>query len=204
MVGQAGQPPQAGQEITQLGAREEEERQRLRNHWGPHFFETTAEQYEESIRRARATITTPQVPPPDADMTIWSPLPYLQISATETLRPDEMDPQYLDSIVQDLATAYRTLSFREALVYEILRCTGARGRLPPSSEVGLQVLTSEQEEALFRELERRGAFIDFGVTRGYTGLTHRERWQVYRQEDGSPDCSLSVFFSSLLSLFMHA
>lgn len=184
MVGQAGQPPREGQEVPQLGAREEEVRQRQRDWWGPHFFETTTEQYEESIRRARATIVTPQIPSPDVNMAFWSPLPYLQISASETLHPDEVDPQYLDTIVQAVATAYRTLPFREAVVYSILRNDGAHERLPPSSGNGYQVLTAEQEEALFRELERRGAFIGNDFIRVYTRLTHRQRWQVYREEDG--------------------
>ena len=104
MVGQAGRPRQDGQEVPQVEVLEEEEeereRERERNWWGHHFFETTTEQYEESVRRARALVTTPRVPPPGANMNFWSPHPYLQVSASETEHPDEVDPRCLEEIVQ--------------------------------------------------------------------------------------------------------
>ena len=51
--------------------------------------------------------------------------------------------------------------------------------LPPI-ELSLMQLTSEQEEALFDQLDRRGAFdLSWG---GYEGLSNRERWSRLRQE----------------------
>ena len=181
MVGEAGQPPRPGQEVPQMEAMEEYTQDRVRG-WWPEFFQTTTEQYQESIRRARAVITTPRVPPPGASVSHWSPYPYLQLSGSESINPEEGDPQHLDKVVQALATAFRTLSFRETKVYSILRDSGARARFPSSSEDLLQPLSAEQEEALFREMERRGALgMDFG--REYSGLNNSQRWQVHR-EDG--------------------
>ncbi len=182
IVGEAGQPPQEGQ-ILQRDAREEIVRDRIRS-WWLEFFATTTEQYNESIRRARAVVTTPRIPPPGADMDLWSPYPYLQISGSEPINPEEIYPQYLDKVIRTLATAFRTLSFREALIYSVLRVSGAEARLPAPADDHLRPLNAEQEEALFREMERRGAFpeVDFG--RQYFGLTNRERWQSYREEGG--------------------
>lgn len=84
MVGEAGQVPQEGQEVARTEAGEEDRKDRIRS-WWPEFFETTTEQYEESIRRARAVITTPRVPPPGANMNYWLPYPYLQLSVSEPI-----------------------------------------------------------------------------------------------------------------------
>lgn len=183
MVGQAGRPPQEGEEVPHMEAGEVNERDRIRS-WWPEFFETTTAQYEESIRSARAVVTTPRVAPAGANMDYWSPYPYLQLSVSEPINPEEIDTQHLDKVVQALATAFRTLSFRESLVYSILRDLGAGARLPSRIEDDLRPLRAEQEEALFREMERRGAFPERDFARQYTGLTNRERWRVHREEDG--------------------
>ncbi|KAL9065683.1 MAG: hypothetical protein Q9161_008069 [Pseudevernia consocians] len=189
IIGEDGQPspPQGGPEVLQRGAREEFVRELVRI-WWPGFFRTTTEQYQESIRRARAVITTPRVPPPEADMNYWSPYPYLQLSVSEPINPEEVDPQHLDNVVEVLATAFRTLSFREALAHSSLRISGAEARLSD-----LRPLSAEQEEELFREMERRGAFPEIDFARQYTRLSNRERWQVHREEDGeswNPDTRL--------------
>lgn len=180
IIGEDGQPPQEGQEVLQGEAREETARDLVRG-WLPEFFGTTTEQYQESIRRARAVITTPRAPPPGADMNYWSPYPYLQLSASEPINPEEVDSQHLDLVVKTLATAFRTLAFREALTYSVLRVSGAEAQ-PPDGH--LRPLSADQEETLFRELERRGAFDEIDFARQHTRLTSRERWQVHREEDG--------------------
>ena len=182
-VGEAGQPPREGQEMERREAGEEDEQDRIRS-WWPEFFQTATEVYEESIRRARAVVTTPRVPPSRANMSHWSPYPYLQVSVSEPRSPEETDPQHLYNVVQALATAFRTLPFREALVHSILRDQGAEARLPTPIEGDLRPLSAEQEEALFREMERRGAFLERDSARQYEGLTNRERWQLHREEDG--------------------
>lgn len=183
MVGEVGRPRQEGEEVTHMEAREEDNRDRIRR-WWPYFFETTTDQYQESIRRARAVVTTPRVPTPGANMNFWMPYPYLQLSASEPINLEEIDPQRLDKIIQALATAFRTLSFREALVYSILRDFRADTQIPRTSEDGLRPLSAEQKEILFREMERRGAFPEIDPASQYTGLTNRERWRVHREDDG--------------------
>ena len=183
LVGEAEQPPEEGQEFPQREVRESNAQRQIRA-WWPEFFRTTTEQYQESIRRAREVITTPRLPPPEADMSFWSPYPYLQLCASEPINPEEVHSGHLDNVVQSLATAFRTLPFREALAYSILRDSGAEARLPVPPDYDLRPLSAEQEEAMFLEIERRGGFAESDFARQYTGLTNRERWRVCREEGG--------------------
>ena len=194
LVGETGQPPEEGQEIS-ISQRErgESNTQRQIRDWWPEFFSTTTEQYQESIRRAREVITTPRIPPPGVDMNYWSPYPYLQTCASEPINLEEVDPRRLENVVQSLATAFRTLPFRQALAYSILRDSGAGARLPVPPNYNLRPLSAEQEEAMFLEIERRGGFAESNLARQYTGLTNREKWRVRREEDGeswNPDTRL--------------
>ena len=193
MVEEAGRPIQEDQDMTweqaEREAAHEARREVVRSFWGHHFFQTTTEQYEESIRRARAIVMTPRVPPLGVDMNSWAPFPHLQPrDRSEYVGPEDQDPEYLERSIESRAADYRTLSIREAVMYEALRNDGAHERLPSSSssiDNSLQLLTAEQEEALFLELERREAF-DVGIEfrPEYMGLTNRERWRVRREEEG--------------------
>lgn len=133
-----------------------------------HFFERTAEQYEESLQRAR-TISARE----------WSEL---NISA------ETNDPQLAEAMerqIAALAASFRTLAFREMLLYLTLMSERPRGlpRLPALSDP-ITDLNHEQEDALFLELERQGAFEGDSDRPGYTGLSNRERWQAHREKDG--------------------
>lgn len=126
-------------------------------------------------------------------MDFWSPYPYLQICTSDPINPAELDPQHVEKVIRALTNAFRTLSFRGAIVYSILRELGARDRLPLLSRDDLLPLSAEQEAALFQEMERRGAFTERDFVRQYTALNNRERWRVHREEDGevwNPDMRL--------------
>lgn len=183
LVGEAGQPPEEEQEHLRREEEESNAHRQIRA-WWPEFFRTTTEQYLDSIRRSREIVTTPRTPPPGADMNSWSPYPHLEYYASEPIHPEEVDPRYLEHAVRVLATAFRTLSFREALAYSILRDTGAEARLPVPPEDDLRPGSAEQEEAMFLEMERRGAFAEYDSGHQYSGLSNRERWRVYREEYG--------------------
>ena len=200
-MGEAGQPAEEGQENLRRDGEETNEHRQIRACW-PEFFGTTTEQHQESVRRAKVIVTTPRTPPPGADMAFWSPFPYLQLCASEPISPEDVHSQTLDIVVQALATAFRTLPFREALAYSILRDTGAAARLPVTLENDLRPRSAEQEEAMFLEMERRGAFAENDSARQYAGLSNRERWRVHREEYGQcwnpdtrrwrPDWSVSM------------
>lgn len=192
LIREAAQPPEEGQETPQSEGMESNAERQIRG-WWPEFFRITPEQYHDSIRRARAVVITPRVPPPEVDVNCWSPYPYLQLRTSEPLSLEEVDPRYLDEVVQALATVFRTLSFREALAYSKLRDSGAEARLPVPPEYDLRPLNAEQEEAMFLEMERRGAFAATVLARQSTGLTNREIWRVHREENGeswNPDTGL--------------
>lgn len=192
LVGETGQPPVEEREVPQREVGESTAQRQIRARW-PEFFRTTTEQYQESIRRAMEVIITPRIPPPGADMNYWSPYPYLQFCASEPINLEEVNPRHLENVVHSLATAFRTLPFREALAYSILRDSGAEAQLPVPTDYNLRPLSAEQEEAMFLEIERRGGFAETDFARQYTGLTNRERWRVRREEDSegwNPDTRL--------------
>ena len=97
--------------------------------------------------------------------------------------PAAANNQYLteaeEAVVVDLLNLYRTLLSREMALYVGLISEDSQ-RLPSLSELSTQ-LDYEQEEALFLELERRGAFARDSHPPAYAGLTSREIWQSHRE-----------------------
>lgn len=130
-------------------------------HMFAQFFQRTPEQYVESLERARA-ITT-------ARWGFEEPQSSAEIEGFETQ-------------VADLATAFRTLPFREVLLYMELLDQSAP--LPPLSDpVG--ELSREQLAALFFELERRGAFAEEDDEPAvYAGRPSLEKWRMHREMEG--------------------
>lgn len=133
-----------------------------------HFFQRTAEQYEESLQRARAMATR-----------IWSEM---------NIPAETDDPELAESMerqIAALATSFRTLAFREMVLYMTMMSERPRGlpRLPGLSDP-ITELNNEQEEALFLELEREEAFEEDSHRPGYAGLSNRERWHLHRERDG--------------------
>lgn len=130
-----------------------------------HFFQTTAEQYQESLQRAR-TITN----------NAW---------LSEFHTPiDTNDRELVEMVERDiasLASSFRTLAFRELILYIRLMSEGA---MLPNLSNPIRELNHAQEEALFLELQRREAFEDDHDRPGYIGLSNRQRWQVHRETDG--------------------
>lgn len=133
-----------------------------------HFFQRTAAQYAESLERARAISTES-----------WSGM---------NIPAESNDPQMAEVMerqIAALATSFRTLAFREMVLYITLMSERPRGlpRLPSPSDP-LADLNDEQEEALFLELERQGAFEGDAQRAEYAGLSNRERWHMHRERDG--------------------
>ena len=93
-----------------------------------------------------------------------------------------MYPRYQQHHIESQATALRTLPIREMLLYKKFADEGA---LPPL--VGpVRPLDTEQLEALFQELRRRGAFdIELHPFPSYENLTDRQMWLRHRQEGES-------------------
>ncbi len=132
-----------------------------------HFFQRTAQQYQESLQRARAILTP-----------IWQ----LSLQSPADASSTQHHTEARETDIADLANSFRTLPFREAILYVRLGNYGARG-LPPLPETVLD-LTREQEEALFLELESRGAFTSDDDRPDYVGLSNRDKWQLHRERDG--------------------
>ena len=143
----------------------------LREELAP-FLQRTPEQYEESLQRARAIVTR-----------LWqsNPRPPVQASYSDQFRQHHADPMEAD--IEDLACSFRTLPFRETILYIGIRYYAAR-ELPPLLPGPLTELNREQEEALFLVLERLDAFTDDDDRPDYAGLSNRERWQLHRERDG--------------------
>ena len=86
-------------------------------------------------------------------------------------------PTELGSKVASLASAYRTMAYRETLLY--LNLTKAGARMPPLGTPH-NGLTAQQEEALLWELGQRGAFSARQVRPGRMAMTNRQAWYVHR------------------------
>lgn len=174
-----------GQEMPQREEEDEQELQEAQEHvrrFWPQFLGTTTEQYQESTQRARALVAESRVLIGEEGLQLWLPTPDPS-GSWEPVRPEGLDPLELEDFIQHLATAYRTLPFREALSYSIMRDVGpSHHRFPHPSQVGdVRPLNAEQEEVLFREMERRCAFTRGGPRHQYALWTNRERWASHRQ-----------------------
>lgn len=159
-VDEAGGPfqePERRQSSAAGGERSRNgDRQRHPSQRYDHFLHRSTQEYTESLRRARFIEM--------ADMHMFP---------TEVL---------IDRI-GCLATSFRLLSFRETLLYIHLQdILGAR---MPCLETPLRGLNGQQEEALFLQLERRGAFNR--PHHGYYSYregSNRERWRLHRERHG--------------------
>lgn len=131
---------------------------------GQEWFErwpiTTTQQCEASEKNARQTLSRPQpngwlyaVPEPD------------------------LPPADLEIKVEELASAYRTMAFRETLLYLNLREAGARIRPLESPHKGL---SAQEEDVLLSELGQRGAFINTHIRPEHLAMTNRQSWYVHR------------------------
>ncbi|KAL9066128.1 MAG: hypothetical protein Q9161_007786 [Pseudevernia consocians] len=136
-----------------------------------HFFQRTPEQYEESLQRARAILTS-----------LWQSNPRSHVEASHSDQVRQHRAEAMETDIEDLANSFRTLPFREMILYIGLRYYGAR-ELPSLSDP-LTELNREQEEALFLELERLGAFAVDHNRPDYAGLSNREKWQLHRERYG--------------------
>ncbi|KAL9137923.1 MAG: hypothetical protein Q9175_000878 [Cornicularia normoerica] len=132
-----------------------------------HFFQRTAGQYEESLERARAIVTK-----------FWQSEPHAPCGTN-----NHRHAQAMERAIADLANSFRTLPFREIVLYIRLMIEGPRSRFPRLS-CPMTELNREQEEALFLELERQGAFARDRNSPVFVGLTNRERWQLHRERNG--------------------
>lgn len=138
--------------------------------WYGYFVEAAAEQYEESLIRARAFLVKTC---PGRDET----------EREERFRSFYLTPEEMESHIANQATAFRTLAVREMMLYIEF---GRDGWLPPLVGPIRGPLSAEQSEGLFRELEQRGAFeMDLHPFPHYEGLTDRQMWLLHREEGES-------------------
>ena len=160
-VGRIGRPVQGNDEgFIERGSSE-------RNSQGiyAYFFERTAAQYQESLQRARAITNH-----------AWQ---------SENQNPvDTNDHELVEMMERDiasLANSFRTLAFRELILYIRLM---SEGSLLPNLSHPIRALNHRQEEALFLDLERREVFQQDHDRPGYAHLSDRQRWQLHRETDG--------------------
>ena len=142
-----------------------EETQREDGQWFERWPLPTAEQIETNEKRARLQLLRP--PPPSI---------FPQPSTSQTTHSPPADPE---TEITRLASAYRTMAFRETLLY--IKLTDAGSRMPPlrSPHNGAD-LSPHQEEMLLWELGQRGAFTDARARPGYMGMTNRQSWNAHR------------------------
>ena len=138
--------------------------------WYHYFVEAAAEQYQESLTRARRFLARKF---PGSN----------EIEREERLRsfyPSEEEMQHRIGL---RATAFRTMDVRDWLLYLKF---GAEGFLPAVTGPISAPLNAEQLEALFQELRRRGAFEeDLHPFSHYQGLTDHQMWLLHREEGES-------------------
>lgn len=131
---------------------------------GQEWFERwgipTRQQYADSEKRARQTLSNPH------------PSGLLQRSSRTYSPPADFDRR-----VRELASAYRTMAFRETLLYLNLEEAGARIRPLESPHKGL---SAHHEAMLLWELGQRGAFKETQVRPGHMAMTNRQSWYVHR------------------------
>ena len=187
-VEQAGRPLEAqGRSTAAVGGQQRGNGGDRQGHSYEHFLHRSTEEYSESLRRARTIESAPPPAPPgfvpfsEAE---WE-RQQLANGATSAEVADERlyRADSLESRIESLARSFRLLSFRETLLYICLQNDGAQ---IPRIESPLVGLNAEQEEALFLEMERRGAFDRiYHVYFGYPEGSNRERHgQVWNPVEG--------------------
>ena len=143
-------PPRAGQVPSQRPA------------WYSCFVEAAAEQYQESLIRARAFIAKTRPG-------------YFEVE-------EEGHARIAEAYVASIATALRTLDVREMMLYLKF---GYEGDFPPLTAI-TGPLNEEQLETLFRTLQSKGAFdIELHPFPNYHNLTDRQMWHLHREEGES-------------------
>ena len=126
------------------------------------FFYRTPEWHARSFRVARAIAPTPAPPAPGYER-------FQQVYRSISL----------ESEIESLARSFRLLAFRETLLYTRLKMDGAQ---LPQIQVPYWGLNAEAQEALFLEIERRGAFNRlYHVYQQYVEGNSRERWRLHRE-----------------------
>ena len=185
-VEQAGRPSESrgGRSPSLVIARDQRRNGRL-DHF-LHFLHRSTEEYSESFRRARRIESTPVPPPPG-----FAPFSEAEWErqqrrngATSAEIADERKyrADALESRISSLARSLRLLPFREFLLYTQLWNDGAQIPLPGDAP---RKLNAEQEEALFLEIESRGAFdAVHHAYYGYRRASNRERWRLHRERHG--------------------
>ena len=186
-IEQAGRPLEAqGRSTAALGGQQRRNGGDRQGHSYEHFLHRSTEEYSGSLRRARTIESAPPPAPPgfvpfsEAE---WE-RQQLANGATSAEVADERlyRADSLESRIESLARSFRLLSFRETLLYICLQNDGAQ---IPRIETPLVGLNAEQEEALFLEMERRGAFDRiYHVYFGYPEGSNRERWELHRERHG--------------------
>ena len=172
IVRRVGQPPQERQATGNIP----------RPTWYGYFVEAAAEQYQESLTRSRAFLVRNS---PGRD----------EAQREERFRSSYPTPEDMESHIANQATAFRTLAVREMLLYFEF---GRDGVFPPLVGPIRGPLNAEQLDALFRELQRRGAFEpDLHPFEHYEGLTDQQMWFLHREE-GESYCSFEGGYWSLL------
>ncbi|KAL9064341.1 MAG: hypothetical protein Q9161_008941 [Pseudevernia consocians] len=138
-----------------------------RQNEGERWFERwplpTSQQIKDSQERARRALMRP---PPSG---------FMSRSLAQTYSP----PTDFESKAAELASAYRTMAFRETLLYLNLKEAGARIPFLQSPHRGL---SAHQEEVLLWELGQRGAFRGRRFRPGHMAMTNRELWYVHRSK----------------------
>ena len=176
VISRVGQPPGerlAGGETSQSELE-----------WYSYFVDAAAEQYQESLTRARAFFVK-------------------SFSGRDELEREEQFRAYFlahpgmeERAIADQATAFRTLAVRETLLYLEF---GRDGVFPPLESPIRGPLSAEQSQTLFQELQRRGAFdIDLHPFRHYDGLTDEQMWFLHQEEGECYSTSDEGFWSLAL------
>ena len=146
--------------IVNTPTREETEGQDGRE-WFQHWPSPTSQYFEDSLKYARQALLRPL------------PSGLIHGIPLHSYSP----PVDFEFSVEDLASAYRTLAFRETLLYLYLKEAGAR--IPPL-EFPHRGLSAQHAEALLWELGQRGAFSVTYVKPGHLAMTNRQSWYVHR------------------------
>ena len=141
--------------------------------WYDYFVEAAAEQYQESLTRARIFLARNFPGSNEAEREE-------QFRSFYTSYTSEEEMQHRIAL---RATAFRTMDVRDWLLYLKF---GAEGFLPSVTGPIRAPLNAEQLEALFHELRRRGAFEeDLHPFPHYAGLTDHQMWLLHREEGES-------------------